>query len=43
MVVIVTKYTLFVTSQSDVIFTFANDRFGEVCCHSMHTGMLEQR
>ena len=23
--------TLFVTSQCDVIFTFANQRFGEVC------------
>jgi len=31
MVVIVTGYTLFVTSQYDVIFTFANQRFGEVC------------
>jgi len=29
--VIVTGYTLFVTSHYDVIFTFANQRFGEVC------------
>jgi len=36
MVVIVTGYTLFVTSQYDVIFTFANQRFGEVCRHSVH-------
>jgi len=36
MVVIVTEYTLFVTSQYDVIFTFANQRFGEVCWHNMH-------
>ena len=36
MVVIVTGYTLFVTSQYDVIFTFANKRFGEVCWHNMH-------
>ena len=28
--------TLFVTSQHDVIFTFANQRFGEVCWHNMH-------
>jgi len=28
--------TLFVTSQCDVIFTFANQRFGEVCWHDMH-------
>jgi len=35
MVVIVTGYTLFVTSQYDVIFTFANQRFGEVCWHNM--------
>jgi len=34
--VIVTGYTLFVTSQYDVIFTFANQRFGEVCWHNMH-------
>jgi len=33
MVVIVTGFTLFVTSQYDVIFTFANQRFGE---HNMH-------
>jgi len=31
MVAIVTGYTLFVTSQYDVIFTFANKRFGLVC------------
>jgi len=31
MVVIVNGYTLFVTSQYGVIFTFANQRFGEVC------------
>jgi len=30
-VVIVTGYTLFVTSQYDIIFTFANQRLGEVC------------
>jgi len=30
MVVIVTEYTLFATSQYDVVFTFANQRFGEV-------------
>jgi len=30
-VVIVAGYTLFVTSQSGVIFTFAQQRFGEVC------------
>jgi len=28
---LVTGYTLFVTSQYDVIFTFANKRFGQVC------------
>ena len=31
MVVIVTRYTLFVMLQYDVIFTFANQCFGEVC------------
>jgi len=31
MVVIVTGYALFVTSQYDVIFKFVNQRFGEVC------------
>jgi len=31
MVVIVTGYALFVTLQYDVIFTFANKHFGEVC------------
>jgi len=30
-VVIVIEYTVSVTAQSDVIFTFANQRFGEVC------------
>jgi len=34
MVVIAPGYTLFVTSQYDVIFTFANQR--EVCWHNMH-------
>jgi len=36
MVVIVTGYTPFVTSQYDVILTFANVRFDEVCWHNMH-------
>jgi len=36
MVVIVAGYTLFVTSRYDVIFTFASQRFGEVCWHNMH-------
>ena len=36
LVVIVTGYTLFVTSQYDVIFTFANQLFGEVCWHNMN-------
>jgi len=31
MVVIVTGYMMFVTSQHDVILTFANQHFGEVC------------
>jgi len=31
MATIVTGHTLFVTSQNDVIFTFANQHFGEVC------------
>jgi len=31
MVVIVIGYALFVTSQFDVMFTFVNQRFGEVC------------
>jgi len=31
MVVMVTRYTLFVTSQYDVIFMFANQRYDEVC------------
>jgi len=29
-------WMLFVTSHYDVIFTFANQRFGEVCSHNMH-------
>jgi len=36
MVVIVAGYTLFVTLQHDVIITFANQCFGEVCWHNMH-------
>jgi len=36
MVVIVTGYTLFVSSQYDVLFTLANQRFDEVCWHNMH-------
>jgi len=36
MVVIVTRYTLFVTSHYDVMVMFANQRFGEVCWHNMH-------
>jgi len=36
MVVIITGYTLFLTSQYDVIFTFPNQRFGEVCLHTIH-------
>jgi len=36
MVVIVIGYALFVTSQYDVIFTFANQCFGEVCWHNIH-------
>jgi len=32
----VTGYMLFVTSQYDVIFNFANQSFGEVCWHNMH-------
>jgi len=36
MVAIVSGYTLFVTSQYDVILTFANQRFAEVCWHNMH-------
>jgi len=36
MVVIVTRYTMFVTSQYDVILTFANQRFGEVSWHNVH-------
>jgi len=31
MVVSVTGHTLFVTLQYDIIFPFANQRFGEVC------------
>ena len=36
MVVIVSGFTLFVTSHNDVIFTFATQDFGEVCGHNMH-------
>ena len=36
MVVVATEYMLFVTSQYDVPFTFANQRFGEVGWHNMH-------
>jgi len=36
MVVIATGYALFLTSQYDVIFTFANQCFGEVCWHNLH-------
>jgi len=36
MVVICIWCTLFVTSQFDVVFTFPNQRFGEVCWHNMH-------
>ena len=36
MVVILIRFTMFVTSQYDVIFTFANERFGEVCWHNVH-------
>ena len=36
MVVIVTGYTLSVTPQYDVVFTFANQCFGKVCWHNMH-------
>jgi len=36
MVVICFWCALFVTSQFDVISMFPNQRFGEVCCHSMH-------
>jgi len=36
MVVIGTEYTLFASLQYDVIFTFANQRFREVCWHNMH-------
>jgi len=35
MVVIVAGHTLFVASQRDVIFTFANQRFGEAYFHNM--------
>jgi len=35
-VVIVTGYTLFVTSQYDFIFTFANQSFGEVYSLNVH-------
>jgi len=36
MTVIVTGYTLFVMSQYNAIFTFANQRFAEVCWHILH-------
>jgi len=36
MVVICLWCAVFVTSQSDVIFMFPNQRFGEVCWHNMH-------
>ena len=36
MVVIVTGYMPFLTSQYDVIFPFANHRFAEVCWRNMH-------
>jgi len=36
MVVIVTGYTLFVTSQYNDIFTFAKQHFDEVCWHNMY-------
>ena len=36
LVIIVTGYKLFVTSQYDVIFTFAKQRFSEVCWHNMN-------
>jgi len=35
MVVIVSGHTVFVTSQYDVIFTFANQRFGEAYFHNI--------
>ena len=31
------RCSLFVTSQFDVMFTFPNQHFGEVCWHNMHT------
>jgi len=34
--VIVTGYTLFVTSQYDDIFAFSKPAFGEVCWYNMH-------
>jgi len=36
MVVIIIENALFLTSQCDVTFTFANQRFGEACWHNMH-------
>ena len=36
MVVIGTGYTSFVTSQYDVMSTFADQRLGEVCWHTMN-------
>ena len=35
-VFIVTEHELFVTSQRDVIFTFVNQGFGEICWHNMN-------
>jgi len=37
MLVINCGYTMLVTSKYDVVFTFANQRFGEVCWHNMHS------
>ena len=37
LVVIATGHMLFVMSQYDVIFTFANQHFGRVFLHNMHT------
>ena len=36
MIITVTAFTLFVTSQHDFIFTFASQRFGKVCWHNLH-------
>jgi len=44
MMVIVAEYTLFVTSQCDVIFTFANQTFWRsLLTQHAYPGMLEQR